>query len=137
MGRRWALAVICTAVGLLVSTAVSVAQDQDNDPRSTIEGTISALLEKLRAQKYADVIRDFEAPDDLRRLEEQAPLEKLVASGIAKGDFDRLLASCEYVRKLKPQLSKTGTLAVFQYVDASGKNVTFGLKRVGNRWYLP
>ena len=116
--------------------SVAALVGQESDPRSTIEGTLDALIKHLRARQLSDVIRDFRDPEDLEQLLRQATFEQIVASAIGKGDFDRLLTACEHARKTKPQVSRTGMLAVFEYLDTEGKKATFGLKRVGKRWYL-
>jgi len=131
---RLRLTAIVTVLIVLLSVWVSVAQSPD--PRSTVEGTIDALTKHLRARQFSEVVRDFEAPDDSKKPRTNTSLQQIVVSRTAKGDFDRLLAACEHVSKLKPQMFQAGTLAIFEYVEADGKKATFGLRRVANRWYL-
>ena len=123
-------------MALVFLLSVSVGFGQEHDTRSTIEGTIAELIKHLRAKQFSDVIRNFTTPENLQEWLKQATLEKIVASAIAKGDFDRLLTACEQASRLKPQLSATGTMAVFEYLDSDGKKATLGLQRVKNRWYL-
>lgn len=134
MRSRAQLTSVLTAVAFFLSVPVSLGQEPD--PRSTIEGTLEALIEHLRARRFDTVVREFTTPESLKELQKRATLEQIVASGIAKGDFDRLLTACERVSNVKPQLSPEGALAVFEYVDKEGKQSTFGLRRVENRWYV-
>lgn len=134
MPSKSALAVI---LGLLIcALSVRTSSSQASDPRSTVGGTVDSLIRYLRARQFTIVVTDFTAPDALKRMRQRSTLEQIVAVARDNGDFDRMLSACEAVSRLKPQLSKAGDIAVFEYVDKQGKKATFGLQRVGNRWYV-
>ncbi len=133
---RWLIVGFYFFTLLWASPSASTSVAQNNDLRTSIDGTLDALIGLLKSQRFKQVMTDFVAPDELKQLLTRASLDAAVGSAIKNGDFERMLNACENARQVKPMLAPDGNLAVFKILDQKGKESTFGLRRVEGRWYL-
>ncbi len=127
---------VVTATVLWMAAAAAQAQDKP-DPRSKLETAIPDAIRLLEAEEYVNLLKQYVAPDDLKKITEKASLEEF-AVRFGEGKAEKLLAVLKAIKDSQPELNAEGTLATFTFPEELqvGSRNKIEFAKVNNLWYI-
>lgn len=118
---------------LLATCSLAVAKDAKPDPQEKLETAIPEAIRLLEKKDYATLLKNFVAPDDLKKVTENKSLDEF-AKAFGESHADKLLTMLKSVKDAKPEMEEKGTKATYKSKEPNGMPLVF--QKVGKRWYI-
>lgn len=140
---RWKWWLVVLLAGALVPTCScgqdALAQSKSNQasPQSKLETAIAEAVRLLEAKEYKKFLESFVAPEDLKRITEQVPLE-VFAERFGRERAGHLLKVLRSIEKAKPQIdpnSREASFTIEQGLQLPGREKMVFIQ-VGGLWYI-
>lgn len=105
------------------------------DAQEKLETAIPEGIRLLEAREYASFLKKFVLPDDLKKITQAMPFDKLVK------DFSMekaavLLTILKEVKDAKPTLSDDGMKATYPLKKGTAPKDAITFVKVGKLWYI-
>lgn len=142
---RWKWCSVVLLAGAMVPAfsggqdAPSLAQSKSDQasPQSKLETAIAEAVRLLEAKEYKKFLESFVAPEDLKRITEQVPLEVL-AEQFGRERAGHVLKVLRSIEKAKPQIdpnSREASFTIEQGLQLPGREKMVFIQ-VGGLWYI-
>jgi hypothetical protein len=131
---------MCVMQAALVCSVVFVAAactaEPKADPRQKLETAIPEAIRLLEAKEYETLLKTYIPPDELKKINEEGALPKILKGFEADKAID-LLRILKEIKDQKPTLDANGMKATFKLkeTEKTGRDtITFVL--IDKLWYI-
>jgi hypothetical protein len=120
-------------IGMLASLTAGSKADEAADPRAKLDTAIPEAIRLLEAKEYKTMLKEFGAPDALKKILGEVSLDQF-AERFAAGKADDLLKALKSIKGKKPEMSDDGNKATFTLADRNAQPVI--LEKIDKCWYI-
>lgn len=115
--------------------SVSLAQDAKPDPQEKLETAIPEAIRLIEAKEYAKFLKSYVAPEDLKKIAAEMPLDEF-AKFFGEKKAEPLLKMLKAIKGVKPTLDADGKKATFKVKDPIDGRDSISFQKVDKRWYI-
>ncbi len=129
---------------VLVLSAGFVSADSRQDTKTTqtkgnaqekLETAIPEAIRLLEAKEYATFLKTFVLPDDLKKITEAIPFDKLVKD-FSMEKADVLLNILKGIKDARPTLADDGKKATYPLKKGTAPKDAIHFVKAGKLWYI-
>jgi hypothetical protein len=130
-----ALRMAMTIVACSLAAAGLKAADEKPNPQASLETAIPEAIRLLKAKEYAEFLRNFLSPDDVKKLSAGGSLDAM-AGKFGEQKAPRLLKVLGSLKGADLSVDEDEQIATFKLSEpVEGKN-SIRFKKIEGRWYL-
>jgi len=130
-----ARASVAVLLCFLLLSILAAAPAPKANPRAQLKTAIPEAIRLLEAREYTTFLKTFVAPDDLKKITKDEPLDEL-AMFFAEKKAPQLLKALKSIEDAKPMFDDSGTKAMYQLGEEIAKKKTITWVKVDNYWYI-
>lgn len=110
-------------------------KEKKTDPREKLETAIPEAIELLEKKKYAEMLKQFVPPEELKKITKDKKLEDFAAK-FGSGHADKLLKALKQLQDVKPEFSDDKKVAEYKLKEAVGAKDTIKFVKIEKYWYI-
>jgi hypothetical protein len=119
----------------LLLSILAAAPAPKANPREQLKTAIPEAIRLLEAREYMTFLKTFVAPDDLKKITKDKPLDEL-ATFFAENKAAQLLKALKSIKDAKPTRDDSGKKATYQLGEEIAGKKTITWVKVDKYWYI-
>jgi len=130
--------VFCACLLLFAGADLGTAQeskDKKPDPREKVETAIPKAIALLEEKKYAEMLRKFMPPEELKRIPKAKNLEEF-AERFGKQQAPHLLKALKQLKDIKPIFSDDKKEVEYKLKEAISGKDSLKFVKIDKYWYI-